>query len=175
MAQLILYSDPGHLIRRLQQIAVAIFSEEVGANGITPLQYGAMVAIRETPDLDITRLSYLLGQDRSTMGDAVKRMRAKGWVTTSAVRGDKRAQSVRITAKGRGVLKKVEPAVATVHARILAPIEPKERELLLDILFRLVGHNNSFSRAPIRDLEGAIASVAAAPRKTRPRTARSKR
>ena len=41
----LLYARVGHLVRRLQQISVAIFLEEVGAVGITPVQFGALTAI----------------------------------------------------------------------------------------------------------------------------------
>ena len=34
--------QPGHCIRRLQQIAVAIFLQETQAYGITPVQYAAL-------------------------------------------------------------------------------------------------------------------------------------
>lgn len=37
------YSAPGHLIRRSQQIAVAIFFEEFGAYEVTPVQYAALM------------------------------------------------------------------------------------------------------------------------------------
>jgi len=47
-----LYSKPGHLIRRAQQIAVAIFMEECANFDLTPVQYAALVAIRENPGTD---------------------------------------------------------------------------------------------------------------------------
>jgi hypothetical protein len=40
-----LHRQPGHLIRRAQQIAVAIFIEECAAFDLTPVQYASMVAI----------------------------------------------------------------------------------------------------------------------------------
>ncbi len=40
---------PGHHIRRLQQIAVAIFLQETEATGITPVQYAALQAVANTP------------------------------------------------------------------------------------------------------------------------------
>ena len=42
-----LHAMPGHLIRRAQQIAVAIFMEECAEFDLTPVQYAALVAIRE--------------------------------------------------------------------------------------------------------------------------------
>jgi hypothetical protein len=52
-----LHSKPGHRIRHAQQIAVAIFMEGCAEFDLTPLQYAAMVAIRENPGTDATRLS----------------------------------------------------------------------------------------------------------------------
>src|SRR5436309_1932728 len=55
------YRAPGHLFRRMQQIAVAIFMEECGAAlDLTPVQFAALVAIRDYPDIDATRLSALI-------------------------------------------------------------------------------------------------------------------
>jgi hypothetical protein len=41
-----LEEQPGYYIRRLQQIAVAIFLEETQAQGITPVQYAALFAVQ---------------------------------------------------------------------------------------------------------------------------------
>ena len=43
---------PGFYIRRLQQIAVAIFLEETQDFGITPVQFAALTAIHREPGLD---------------------------------------------------------------------------------------------------------------------------
>jgi hypothetical protein len=44
----VLYRMPGHLIRRLQQVAVSLFVEEVGSANITPVQYAAHRECRGT-------------------------------------------------------------------------------------------------------------------------------
>src|SRR5581483_6154503 len=53
-----LYAKPGHLIRRCQQIAVALFMEEAGADGfdVTPVQYAALAAIGEHPGIEAAAL-----------------------------------------------------------------------------------------------------------------------
>src|SRR5450755_4447613 len=53
------YTAPGYLFRRMQQIAVAIFVEECKAYDLTPVQYASLVAIRTHPGIDATRLSDL--------------------------------------------------------------------------------------------------------------------
>ena len=61
-----LHGTPGHLIRRAQQIAVALFMEECAELDLTPVQYAALVAVHEHPGIDATRLSALIAFDRSS-------------------------------------------------------------------------------------------------------------
>ena len=63
---------PGHLIRRLQQISVALFMEETRSFGITPVQYSALIAVANHPGIDQTALCNLIAFDRSTIGDVVR-------------------------------------------------------------------------------------------------------
>ena len=43
---------PGFHIRRLQQIAVAVFLEETQASGITPVQFAALTAVGRQQGID---------------------------------------------------------------------------------------------------------------------------
>lgn len=148
-----LYAKPGHLIRRLQQIAVAIFMEETASFDITPVQYAALIAVREHPDVDVTRLSALIAFDRSTLGNVVERLETKGWLARRAGQSDRRIKLLRITAAGRKLLTMVEPAVQRAQQRILAPIPKEERKLFIEKLEQLVELNNVHSRAPMRPLK----------------------
>ena len=46
------YSRAGHLIRRLNQISVAIFLEETTVVGLTTVQYAALNIIERKPGID---------------------------------------------------------------------------------------------------------------------------
>ena len=63
-----LHERPGFLIRRAQQIAVALFLEETGALGITNTQYGILLVLKNRPGIDQISVARLLGLDRSTTG-----------------------------------------------------------------------------------------------------------
>ena len=69
------YTAPGYLFRRMQQIAVAIFVEECKARDLTPVQYAALIAIGTHPGIDATRLSAVIAFDRSTLGSVIERDR----------------------------------------------------------------------------------------------------
>lgn len=145
-----LYSKPGHLIRRGQQIAVAIFMEECARFDITPVQYASLVAIRENQNLDATRLSALVAFDRSTLGNVLERLEAKGLIERTGSPQDKRVKVLRLTPGGARVLREVEPAVVKAQERILAPLKPEDRRRFVALLAQLVELNNEASRAPLR-------------------------
>jgi DNA-binding MarR family transcriptional regulator len=145
-----LQAQPGHLIRRAQQIAVAIFMEECAAFDLTPVQYAAMVAIDEQAGIDATRLSAQVAFDRSTLGNVLERLEARGFVQRYSSPEDKRVKLLKLSPEGRAVVKRAEAAVRRAQDRMLAPLAPKDRKVLLDLLGQLVEVNNGASRAPQR-------------------------
>ena len=139
---------PGHLIRRAQQIAVAVFMEECGRFDITPLQYAALTAIGQQPDIDATRLAQLIALDRSNIGSVLERLEAKSLLLRNASAEDRRIKLLRLSSSGRALLRKVDVAVEHAQDRILAPLEPGERKTFMRLLTLLVESNNALSRAP---------------------------
>jgi DNA-binding MarR family transcriptional regulator len=144
------YTRPGHLIRRAQQIAVAIFMEECAGLDLTPVQYAALVAIREHPGVDATRLSALIAFDRSTLGNVLERLEAKGLIERTASPADKRVKVLHLRPEGRRLLREIEPAIARTQERILGPLKPADRRRFMELLEQLVALNNEVSRAPLR-------------------------
>ncbi len=146
------YAKPGHLIRRCQQIAVALFIEEASANGfdITPVQYAALVAIEENPGVEATTLSALIAFDRSTLADVIERLVGKGLVARTPDAQDRRVKRLSVTPEGARVAAAIEPVVERAQARILAPLAPADRKRFLALLEQVVDINNQHSRAPRR-------------------------
>src|SRR4051794_16933501 len=99
-----LYTKPGHLIRRMQQIAVAIFMEECHAMDLTPVQYAALVAIREHPGIDATRLSAVVAFDRSTLGSVIGRLEIKEFIVRRPSEDDSRVKRLYLTSLGKKTL-----------------------------------------------------------------------
>jgi MarR family transcriptional regulator, lower aerobic nicotinate degradation pathway regulator len=144
-----LHSMPGHLIRRAQQISSALFAEECGEFDLTSVQYAALVAIKENPDVDATRLSTLIAFDRSTIGDVLTRLEAKGWAVRHHSGKDKRVKLLRLSPEGAKVLRRVEPAVRRVQKRLLAPLAPDDRLTLVRLLARLTDAYNDILPVPL--------------------------
>ena len=131
------HAMPGHLIRRAHQASTALFAAECGRFDLTPVQFAAMSAIRDTVDLDATRLAALIAFDRSTMGDVLERLEAKGWVVRLASPSDRRVKKLGLSEAGAALLDQVQPAVCRVQERLLAPFPPEEHAAVLQLLRRL--------------------------------------
>lgn len=145
-----LYGMPGHLIRRAQQIAVSIFSEEFRSFGITPVQFALLCTVRDHPGIEQISLANLVAFDRSNTGDVVARLEEKGLVRRVAGDTDRRTKLVYLTQEGGRMLKAVQPALEASQTRILAALDPDEQEIFMALLAKLVDINNSNSRAPRR-------------------------
>ncbi len=144
------YTKPGYLFRRMQQIAVAIFVEECKAYDLTPVQYAALVAIRTHPGIDATRLSAVIAFDRSTLGNVIERLEAKQLIERKLSRGDKRVKLLYLTKAGAALLRDIMPSVDRAQARMLQPLKPADRKTLMALLTQLVDLNNESSRVPLR-------------------------
>ena len=144
------YTKPGYLFRRMQQIAVAIFVEECRAYDLTPVQYAALVAIRTHPGIDATRLSAVIAFDRSTLGNVIERLEAKQLIERKPSRQDKRVKLLYLTKAGIALLRDIMPSVDRAQARMLQPLKPADRRTLMALLTQLVDLNNESSRVPLR-------------------------
>lgn len=132
---------PGHLIRRAQQIAVAIFAEHLAAADITPVQFAILNALRDTPDIDQVSLAKRVAFDPATSGSVIGRLEAKGWLRRQSHATDRRRKLLVITPQGVQALDSMQDAVAQVQAQILAPLSRDEQRQFVDLLARLVaGH-----------------------------------
>jgi MarR family transcriptional regulator, lower aerobic nicotinate degradation pathway regulator len=144
------YTAPGYLFRRMQQIAVSIFIEECRACDLTPVQYAALVAIHTHPGIDATRLSAVIAFDRSTLGNVIERLQTKALIERKPSRGDKRIKLLYLTRAGAALLREIMPSVGRAQARMLQPLKAADRKTLMVLLTQLVDLNNEASRVPLR-------------------------
>lgn len=137
----ILRRRPGFLIRRLHQIHLALFAEECGAFGVTPVQYSIMTAIERQPKLDQASLCEEVGIDRATMADVLSRLEKRGLVTRRRSGTDQRMKLVAITAAGRRLLTRIDPHARRAHERTVDALPSEERAAFVESLTRLIAAN----------------------------------
>lgn len=139
---------PGHAIRRLHQISVGIFHQELQDLNLTPVQYGALQTVQSQPGIDQRTLARQIALDTSTTAGVVDRLEARGLLQRSLSPDDKRVRLLSLTTEGHALCEQARPGVLRVQAQMLAPLSAAERETFMALLNRLVTENNEFSRAP---------------------------
>ncbi len=139
---------PGHLIRRTQQVAVALFMEEAAAFDVTPVQFAILNALMDDPGEDQVTLARHVAFDAATSGSVIGRLEAKGWVRRESDPGDKRRKLLWVTQEGAAMAQRMKRAVSKAQVRILEPLEPSERDQLVALLEKLVAGHESEPRPP---------------------------
>ncbi len=161
---------PGHLARRFQQIAVAIFHAKVGEAGhdLTPVQYAALSTVATHPLIDQVTLAGLIAYDRTTITGVVDRLTAKGLLLRKPNGRDRRVHALQVTDAGRRVLRGIEPAVEAAQQMMLRGLTADEADQLLRLLRKAITAGNEYSRAPLREvsIDAAKKLTAAAGKRT---------
>jgi DNA-binding MarR family transcriptional regulator len=129
---------PGHLIRRAQQIAVAVFAEHLAAFDVTPVQFAILNALMDAPGTDQVSLASRVAFDAATFGSVIGRLETKGWVRREASPHDRRRKLLWLTLEGEKAVLTMAPQVAQVQALILQPLQAQEQQQLLGLLAKLV-------------------------------------
>ena len=138
---------PGHYIRRLQQIAVAVFLQETEAQGITPVQFAALQSVAHQPGLDQRTLAATIGFDTSTIASVIDRLEARGLLLRNIAPEDKRVRLLTLTRDGDKLLAAVGPGVLRAQERMLAPLPKPDRAKFMAMVKCIVEENNAWSRA----------------------------
>ena len=139
---------PGHYIRRLQQIAVAVFLQETEAHGVTPVQYAGLQAVRRTPGVDQRTLARSIGLDTSTVAGVIDRLEARRLMVRSASPDDRRVRLLNLTDEGEALLDQIEPDMLRAQQRMLEPLYRQEQVEFMRMMRKVVTANTELSRAP---------------------------
>jgi len=146
-----LYDQPGHLIRRAQQIAVSMFFETLGRD-VTPIQYAILRMLHERPGVDQVTLAQEVALDTSTTADIAARLEAKGLIVREVL--PRRQRRLVLTPAGEEVVSKLIPGVHKMRRAMLGNLEPAEQKEFMRLLRKFVRLNNDQSRAPLRHKTG---------------------
>ena len=140
---------PIALARRLFQICTTAAAESVADAGLTPPEFAVLAYVNKLngqPDIDQSDLAARLGFDRNTTSLLVERLGAKGLLDRRVNGADRRARLLRLTPRGEKLHARLFPTAFAGQQRILAVLEPSERELLLDLLVRVIEGNRVLAR-----------------------------
>lgn len=146
----LLFSRPGFLIRRLHQVHTGLFAEETAGFDITAVQYSLLTALAEHGEMDQNTLALEIGLERSSVAEVLPRLEARELIARQQSPQDGRVKLVKLTRKGKSVMRRMDSAVQRAHDRTIEILSEDERDLFMLQLIRLVEANNDRNMVPLR-------------------------
>jgi len=116
---------------------------------LTPQQFAVLAYLNRqdgAPGIDRNGLAFRLGVDPSHVSQLIVELNAKGLIDARVNGANRRARFLQLTAKGEKLFASLRADDVAVHDRILEPLAPHERELLLDMLIRMIERNAAYDR-----------------------------
>lgn len=141
--RLALETFPGHGIRRLQQIAVAVFSQGAQAHGVTPVQFAVLQVLEQMPGIDQRTLAQEVGFDKATIGGVVDRLEARGLLLRQQTPKDRRVKLLTLTEAGKAQLQTLMPIALQAQQHMLNPLNSAERQQFIALMSRVLAHHES--------------------------------
>jgi DNA-binding MarR family transcriptional regulator len=137
------------LARRFYQICVTLSADSVAEADLTPLQFAVLACLNKRngePGIDQNGLAARLGVERSHVSLLVEELGKRDLVERRVNGADRRARILRLTPKGEGAFDRLREKNAAANERVLDPLTAKERELLFDLLIRVIKQNTAYAR-----------------------------
>jgi DNA-binding MarR family transcriptional regulator len=132
----VLDEQVGFILRQVWQRHSSIFSRDIGTN-LTPTQWAALSKLAETGPCSQNQLGRLTAMDVATIKGVIDRLTARGLTETSQDPEDGRRLLVSLTRAGQQLAEKLAPNAIAITRETLAPLDAKERELLMTLLNKL--------------------------------------
>jgi DNA-binding MarR family transcriptional regulator len=140
---------PLALARRFFQICTSASAEAVTEADLTPLEFAVMAYVNPVdgnPDLDQSALAARLGVDRNSTSLLVGSLESKGLLDRRVSDADRRARLIRLTPRGQKLFSKLNPQAIELQQQVLEVLDPAERDVLLDLLVRVIEANPDLAR-----------------------------
>jgi MarR family transcriptional regulator, lower aerobic nicotinate degradation pathway regulator len=135
-AAYVLDEQIGFILRQVSQRHAVIFARDIGAD-LTPTQWAALAKLAETGPCSQNQLGRLTAMDVATIKGVIDRLTARGLTETSPDLEDGRRLRVSLTRAGQQLAEKVATNALAISRETLAPLDPRERELLVALLEKL--------------------------------------
>ncbi|WP_027543234.1 MarR family winged helix-turn-helix transcriptional regulator [Bradyrhizobium sp. WSM2254] len=132
----VLDEQVGFILRQVWQRHSSIFSRDIGTN-LTPTQWAALSKLAETGPCSQNQLGRLTAMDVATIKGVIDRLTARGLTETSQDPEDGRRLLVSLTRAGQQLAEKLAPNALAITRETLAPLDAKEREMLMGLLNKL--------------------------------------
>jgi DNA-binding MarR family transcriptional regulator len=128
----------GFMLSKAHQEIFDRMGRVIAPSGLTPRHFGLLVLLHRRGAMRQTDVADAVRVDRTTVMNLVDELEAAGLVRRGADPSDRRANAVKVTAKGSQWLEKLRPQAEAVEQRFLEPLTAPEQDTLRELLTRLV-------------------------------------
>jgi len=137
---------PLALARHFMQICTAAADEILMREGMKTGQFSVLAHLGREPGLDQNSIATRMGVERARVSQLADELETMGLIERRVNGSDRRARILRLTPRGEAVRARLQPVARAAQMRVIAPLSPPERELLLDLLIRVIQANRAAAR-----------------------------
>jgi len=135
-----LTAHPGYLLRRAQQISIALFNERFGRLGITPTQAICLHAIHNAPGIDQVAVARLIEIDHATAAMVIATLAGAGYVKRAIDPNDRRRRTLTVTRKGMALEKRMG-AFSDSGVALLSIFPDRDAKTFVRLLSRFIAEH----------------------------------
>ena len=133
----VLERQEGHLLRRAHQRHSAIFQENIGDEQLTPLQFAALVKLRDLDEVSQNQLGRLTAMDAATMQGVIKRLASRNLIDRRPDPDDRRRLILSLSPEGRALIERLLSNGSNITQKTLDPLSPTEQKSFIQLLTKL--------------------------------------
>lgn len=133
----VLERQAGHLLRRAHQRHSSIFQENIGDDYLTPLQFAALVKLRDVDKVSQNQLGRLTAMDGATMQGVIKRLALRNLILRRSDPDDRRRLILSLSDQGRALINCLLSNGSKITERTLAPLSQDEQKIFVELLRKL--------------------------------------
>ena len=139
-----------YLLGSVSETVTSLLDEALGGLGIRLRHYRLLRLLHYSGPQAQGNVGALLGVDRTTVVGLVDFLEQRGLAKRERSKEDRRAYMVRVTPKGARLTVKATEVVTAEEARMFAPLDDRERELLRHLSTRLLAEPGPIAEAHAR-------------------------
>jgi DNA-binding MarR family transcriptional regulator len=138
LAEAQLHSVLGYQLAQATISTTAVYTRMVGAPfGLRPVEFTMLSLINQNPGGSPAQLAKALAVSAPNISMWIDRLEAQGWVVRRRDDNDKRAQQLRLTARGADLVTKATEQVLLGEQEAFALLSEGERLLLIELLHKV--------------------------------------
>ncbi len=134
-----------NLLRRCHEALRSAMEAITAPEGVSPVECALLGSLADARGSNHRELAERVGIHPTKSHRLVKRLQGMGLIETSSEAVGQRSKRLVITAAGNELCDRVAPALRAAQDRMMAPLSDAEREVLRDMLARIIKANEALT------------------------------